>query len=187
MSLPVRVLVPLAAGFEEIEAVTVIDVLRRADLEVIVAGLEPGPVRGSHGIEITPDKDLGAVDPASVHVLVLPGGMPGTTHLMQDERILELVRHLCAAGRPVGAICAAPMVLAAAGVEQGLELTSHPSVREKLGGAQVLDSPRVVQSGGVTTSQGVGSALEFALDLVRQLRSRRVADELARAMVVEGA
>ena len=187
MSLPVRVLVPLAAGFEEIEAVTVIDVLRRAELEVVVAGLEPGPVRGSHGIELVPDTELGAVDPAGVHVLVLPGGMPGTKHLQEDERVLELVRHLTEAGRPVGAICAAPLVLAAAGVEEGLELTSHPSVRGELGAAAVLDAPRVVQSGSVTTSQGVGSALEFALELVRQLRGARVAGELARAMVVPGA
>ena len=184
MTLPVRVLVPLADGFEEIEAVTIIDVLRRAELEVVVAGLKPGAVTGSHGITLQPDVELGAVDPAGLHAVVLPGGMPGTTHLAEDERVLEIVRILHAGGRPVAAICAAPLVLAAAGIADGVPVTSHPSVRGRLGGADVREGPRVLKSGSVTTSQGPGTALEFALALVRDMLGPRKAAERAAAMVV---
>jgi 4-methyl-5(b-hydroxyethyl)-thiazole monophosphate biosynthesis len=179
-----RVLVPLAEGFEEIEAVTIVDVLRRADVEVVVAGLTAGVVRGAHGIEVTADTVLANVDGASFDVLVLPGGQPGSKHLAADERVLSLVRAICARGGTVAAICAAPTVLAQAGILGGVAVTSHPSVRGKLGDAQVLDEPRVVRSGKIVTSQGAGTAMEFALDLVAQLAGPARADELARAMVV---
>src|SRR5688572_33150358 len=101
------VLVPLAPGFEEIEAVTIIDVLRRAEVEVRVAGLAPGPVRGAHGIEVAVDCALDEVDAAALAMIVLPGGMPGTTNLRADARVLALVRALESSGRTVAAICAA--------------------------------------------------------------------------------
>ncbi len=184
MSQTPKVLVPLAEGFEEVEAVAVIDVLRRADVEVFVAGLAPGPVAGSHGIELSTDGTIDEVDAAGLAAIVLPGGMPGTTHLMEDERVLGLVRALHAAGRPTAAICAAPMVLAAAGVADGVAVTSHPSVRDKLGAAEVVDAPRVVRSGHVWTSQGPGTALEFALALVEELRGAEEAARLRAAMLV---
>ena len=185
MSTPTgTVLVPLAEGFEEIEAVTVIDVLRRAGLDVVVAGLRPGPVTGAHGIEVGTDCALADVDSATVGTLVLPGGMPGTTHLMEDERVLALVRELHGSGRRTAAICAAPMVLARAGVVEGVAVTSHPSVRDRLGGAEVVDAPRVVSSGSVMTSQGAGTAMEFALSLVADLVGEERAAELGRAMIV---
>ncbi|MBK7874986.1 MAG: DJ-1/PfpI family protein [Planctomycetes bacterium] len=177
------VLVPLAAGFEEIEAITIVDVLRRAGLSVVVAGLVPGPVAGSHGIVVVPDTHLGAVDLERVGMLVLPGGMPGTRNLMADERVVALARRLHAAGRRTAAICAAPLVLHAAGVTDGLRITSHPSVRGELARAAVDGAARVVHSGTVTTSQGVGTALEFALALVADVRGPERAAELARAMV----
>jgi len=178
-----RILVPLAEGFEEIEAVTIVDVLRRAGLEVTVAGLVPGPVTGGHGIAVTPDSDLGAIDAGAFTMVVLPGGMQGTRNLMADERILALVRRLSAEGKRTAAICAAPLVLHAAGVLAGVPVTSHPSVREKLSGAIVRAGPRVVRSGPVTTSQGAGTAMEFALALVADLCGEPKAAELARAMV----
>lgn len=183
MTLPVRILVPLADGFEEIEAVTIVDVLRRADLEVVVAGLTPGPVTGSHGITIETDAHLDEVDVAKLHGVVLPGGMPGTTNLAADERVLEIVRILHHGARPVAAVCAAPLVLAAAGIEEGLRMTSHPSVRDRLGAADVVDGPRVVLSGTVLTSQGPGTSLEFALAIVRYVLGGRKAEEMAAAMI----
>ncbi|MCI0634823.1 MAG: DJ-1/PfpI family protein, partial [Actinobacteria bacterium] len=120
------VLVPLAEGFEEIEAVVIIDVLRRAGVEVCVAGLAPGPVTGAHGITLATDRALSDVDAAALAMIVLPGGMPGTTNLRKDARILDLVRALESSGRRVAAICAAPTVLAAAGVLAGRSATSHP-------------------------------------------------------------
>jgi 4-methyl-5(b-hydroxyethyl)-thiazole monophosphate biosynthesis len=178
-----RILVPLADGFEEIEAVTVIDVLRRADLEVTVAGLKPGSVRGSHGIVLTPDAELGALDLNQFTMIVLPGGMPGTRNLMADERVLALVRRLHAEGKRTAAICAAPLVLHAAGVIRGVAVTSHPSVQKELAGALVKDSPRVLQTGTVITSQGAGTALEFALALVGDLLGSKRAEELGRSMI----
>lgn len=182
-----HVLVPLADGFEETEVVAVVDVLRRADLRVTLAGLEPGPVTGAHALTLVPDAELDAVDLDSVTALYLPGGMPGTTNLMSDSRVLELVRTLHGGGQPVAAICAAPRVLAAAGVIDGLTVTSHPSVREQLGAARVVDSPRVVAdrgSGPIVTSQGPGTALELGLELVRRWVGADVAARLAAAMLV---
>jgi 4-methyl-5(b-hydroxyethyl)-thiazole monophosphate biosynthesis len=181
-----HVLVPLAEGFEEIEAVAVIDVLRRGGIEVIVASLANGPpphcVRGAHGIAVEADLALGDVDPGFLDAIVLPGGMPGTLRLAEDARVLELVRGLHAAGRPTAAICAAPLVLHAAGVIDGVSVTSHPSVRAKLGGARVVDAPRVVKSGSIWTSQGPGTAIEFGLAIVAELVGEERAAELASAM-----
>jgi len=178
------ILVPLAPGFEELEAVAVVDVLRRAELDVTLAGLAPGPVQGSHGITLETDCALDELDRSSIAALVLPGGQPGTDHLMADERILSLVRELRAAERPTAAICAAPMVLARAGILEGLPATSHPSVRDRLCGAEVLGGPRVVRAGTVVTSQGPGTALEFALALVEALKDGDTARTLERAMLV---
>jgi len=183
MSAP-RVLVPLAEGFEEIEATAILDVLRRAGVEVVLAGLRPGPTTGSHGITLVPDVSLDDVDPLDFDMLVLPGGMPGTTHLMEDERVLAAVRALHGRGRTTAAVCAAPMVLARAGILGGVEVTAHPSVRAKLADAEVRDTPRVIRCGTVVTSQGPGTAIEFALELVRELADGAEAERLAEAMLV---
>lgn len=180
-----RLLVPLAPGFEEVEAVAIIDVLRRAEVEVVVAGLEPGLVSGSHGIAIQPDAALGDLDLDSFEALVLPGGLPGTDHLEGDSRIVALTQRLAGAGAPTAAICAAPRVLHRAGVIEGREVTSHPSVRGMLDGAIAVHAPKVVKSGAVTTSQGVGTALAFALSLVADFRGVDRARQLAEAMVVD--
>ncbi len=178
------VLVPLAEGFEELEAVTLIDVLRRGGIAVHVAGLAPGPVRGAHGIALVPDCGLEQVDAGSLAMIVLPGGQPGTDNLKRDPRILALVRELEASGRTVAAICAAPMVLAAAGVLEGREATSYPGVRRSLAGARVVEDRRVVRAGNVWTSQGPGTAMEFALALVAELRGEERARELAGELLV---
>lgn len=178
------VLVPLAPGFEEIEAVTIIDVLRRAGLVVRVAGLGARRVTGSHGITLETDCLLEEVVTSELAMLVLPGGMPGTTNLAADARILALVRELEGSGRKVGAICAAPLVLERAGVLAGREVTAYPTVRDKLASARVLSEPAVVASGPLLTSQGVGTALEFALALVADLAGPARARELASAMLV---
>lgn len=178
------VLVPLAPGFEEIEAVVIVDVLRRAGLAVRLAGLAPGPVCGAHGITLATDCTLDEVDPAELALIVLPGGMPGSTNLAQDERVLALVRTLESTGRLVAAICAAPLVLAKAGVLAGRRATAYPGVRAQLTGAEVVERPGVVRSGPVFTSQGVGTALEFALELVAELAGPSKARELRAALLV---
>lgn len=179
-----KIAVPLAEGFEEIEFVTIVDVLRRAGLDVTVIALEPGPVRGAHGIAMLADAEWARVDTSSFTALVLPGGQPGTSNLVADPRVLELARRLESQGRHVAAICAAPTVLHAAGILQGRRATAYPSVRGSLTGVAVVEDQAVVRDRMVTTSQGPGTALEFALDLVAQFAGEARAAELRRAMVV---
>jgi protein deglycase len=163
-----RVLVPLAEGFEELEAVTVIDILRRAGIEVVVASLAESPVTGSHGIRVAADTPLAALVEQDFDMIALPGGMPGAEHLKKDARIAGLARRLHAKGRPVAAICAAPMVLAAAGLLDGRRATSYPGFLADAAKTTVVNEA-VVVDGGVITSRGPGTALDFALQLVETL------------------
>lgn len=163
-----RVLVPLAEGFEELEAVTIIDILRRAGLEVVVASLATSPVTGAHGIRLAADTPLAALAEQEFDMIALPGGMPGAEHLKKDARVAGIIRRLRASGRPVAAICAAPMVLAAAGALKGRRATSYPGFLEDAAGTTVVDEA-VVADCGVITSRGPGTALDFALTLVAEL------------------
>ncbi|MBM3975832.1 MAG: DJ-1/PfpI family protein [Planctomycetes bacterium] len=184
--MPPRVLIPLADGFEEIEAVAIIDTLRRAGVTVVTAALRADPLRvvhGAHGIDLVADTELGA-QTGDFDALVLPGGMPGTKHLADDPRVLALVREMQRAGKHVAAICAAPSVLAKAGVLEGVAATSYPGFQDKLAGARVERGSRVVVAGRIVTSQGPGTALEFALELVRLLVGSDKSAELERAMIV---
>jgi 4-methyl-5(b-hydroxyethyl)-thiazole monophosphate biosynthesis len=177
------IVVPLAEGFEEIEAATIIDVLRRAELPVTVAGLGSGAVTGAHGIAFETDCSIDAIEPGSVRMVVLPGGLPGAHNLRDDERVIGLVRAVHDAGRHVAAICAAPIVLARAGVLEGRPATSYPGFESELAGAEVVED-RVVRADRVITSRGPGTALEFALGLVDELAGRAKAQELAAGMLV---
>ena len=176
-----RVLVPLAEGFEELEAVTIIDVLRRAGIDVVVASLGDSPVAGSHGIRIAADTPLGALAEQQFDMIALPGGMPGAEHLTKDARIAELVNRLRGEGKPVGAICAAPMVLAAAGVLDGRRATSYPGFLKDAQRTTIVDEP-VVSDDGIITSRGPGTALDFALALVAELAGRDVRNEVEAAL-----
>jgi protein deglycase len=168
-----RVLVPLAEGFEEIEAVTIVDILRRAGIEVVVASLSGSPVTGSHGIRVAADTPLDALAEQDFDMIALPGGMPGAEHLRKDARVSEAVLRLHGKGRPVAAICAAPMVLAAAGVLDGRRATSYPGFLKDAERATVVGDAVVVDR-GVITSRGPGTALDFALALVEELEGRSV-------------
>lgn len=178
-----RALVPLAEGFEEIEAVTIIDVLRRADVEVVTAGLDSAIVAGAHDIIMMADRVLEHVDATSFDVIVLPGG-PGTANLKKDDRIIAMLKQQATAGKLVAAICAAPVVLSAAGLLQGKRVTSYPSVHQDLDAGEYLAVP-VVVDGQVVTSRGPGTAIAFALKLVEILCGQEVATKLAASMVFE--
>lgn len=181
-----RILVPLAEGFEEIETVTVVDVLRRAELDVTLAGLQPGPCRGSRGIVVTGDVCLDEIDPLDYEAIVLPGGMGGTLAMAEHAGLLEALRTFRSQDRWLAAICAASLVLDRAGVAEGTPITAHPSVHGQLG-ANLQPEPRVLQSGRLITSQGPGTAMEFALELVSAWAGPAKSAELARAMVVASA
>jgi 4-methyl-5(b-hydroxyethyl)-thiazole monophosphate biosynthesis len=165
-----RVLVPLAPGFEEIEAVTVVDLLRRGGIEVHTASLNGPLVTGSHGIAVTADIALDAVVADDYDMIVLPGGMPGAEHLRNDPRVISLLRRFAAAGRYTAAICAAPSVLAHAGLLGERAATSFPGFlsADSAPGIRLRDDA-VVVDGKVVTSRGAGTAMEFGLALIELL------------------
>jgi len=165
----VHVLVPLAEGCEEIEAVTIIDLLRRASIEVTVAGLVPGPVTASRGVVLLADTTLEEIDGETFDMIVLPGGGPGSDALDRDERIRTLIRDQYEAGRYVAAICAAPKVLAHIGLLEERKATAYPGTLEgEPGNIQLLDAA-VVIDGKIVTSRGPGTAMVFALTLIELL------------------
>lgn len=176
------VVVPLADGFEEIEAITIIDVLRRAGEDVATAGLKPGPCTGSHGISVTPDCRIEDVDPAALRMVVLPGGMPGASTLRDDPRVMKLLQSASANGAFTAAICAAPIALARAGLHAGRRITSYPGFAKDLAGGTYVED-RVVVDGKVVTSRGPGTAIEFALTLVKLLKNEKVSNEVKAAML----
>jgi 4-methyl-5(b-hydroxyethyl)-thiazole monophosphate biosynthesis len=165
-----RVLIPLAAGCEEMEAVILIDVLRRAGWTVVAAGLTAGPLKASRGVVITADTELDNVRDESFDLVLLPGGGPGTEALGSDPRVLNLCRDQVKAGRPVGAICAAARVLDLAGLLENKIYTCYPGVEARIRSGRRVDQP-VVQDGLIHTSQGPGTAFAFALHLVTTLDS----------------
>ena len=179
-----RVLVPLAPGAEEMETVIIVDVLRRAGLEVLLAGLQGmQPVRCSRGVVLCPDVALAAVT-GTFDLIVLPGGAKGAESLAASVAVLDLLRRQEREGLPIGAICAAPIVLVAAGVGQGRALTSHPAVKEKVAALGTYREERVVKDGPLITSRGPGTALEFALALVEELLGKAAADQVAAPMLL---
>lgn len=178
-----RVLVPLAAGFEELEAVTIIDLLRRAEIEVVTAGLTSGPVRASRGTVVVPDTELDQVMGEEFDLVVLPGGLPGADHLAADSRVLEILRRHAEKERYTAAICAAPKVLAAAGLLDGKRATAYPGVfGDGYPGVETTSAP-VVVDGRVVTSRGPGTAMDFALTLIEVLTDRERRDQVERALV----
>jgi 4-methyl-5(b-hydroxyethyl)-thiazole monophosphate biosynthesis len=165
-----RVLVPLAQGCEELEAVTIIDLLRRAGIEVVTAGLDENPVKASRGVVLIPDTTLDDALNQTFDMIALPGGLPGADHLDQDQRIQNLVTSMANSGKYIAAICAAPKVLATAGLLNEKHATSFPGTLEKLNLENTtLETAAVVQDGKVITSRGPGTAMDFALILIENL------------------
>jgi 4-methyl-5(b-hydroxyethyl)-thiazole monophosphate biosynthesis len=175
----ISVLCILADGFEEIEAITVIDLLRRAHIQITVAGLTERWVTGSHQIRIECDCELNETDVNSFSHLFLPGGQPGTDNLKQNPAILELIRKFDQAEKGISAICAAPTVLAKAGIlDHKRSVTSYPTERHHFNNDSYSEK-NVVQDGHVITSRGVGTAIEFALYLVEVLKDKKTRLDLA--------
>ena len=179
------VLVVLADGFEEIEAITAIDVLRRAGLEVIVAGVGMREVEGSHEITVETNVILEQYQ-GLPDALVLPGGMPGAANLKKSQSLENLLQKMKKAGKVIGAICAAPaVVLSPNGILDGKKATCFPGFGGDLSPKVIFVEDRVVRDGQIVTSRGPGSALEFSLELVSLLVSPEAAKKLAQTMVVK--
>jgi 4-methyl-5(b-hydroxyethyl)-thiazole monophosphate biosynthesis len=172
-----RVLVPLAQGCEELEAVTIIDLLRRAGLEVVSAGLDDQPITASRGVKLIPDTSLDDALKQDYDMVVLPGGLPGADHLDNDPRIQDLLIKMANSEKFTAAICAAPKVLASAGLLEGKRATSFPGTLEKLNLSNTqLETDPVVQDGKIITSRGPGTAMDFALALIEQLEGKEKRD-----------
>ena len=179
-----RVLVPLAQGCEELEAVTIIDLLRRAGIEVTSAGLDAGSVTASRGVTLIPDTDLESALKSDYDMIVLPGGLPGADHLDDDERIRSVLKKMANNGKYTAAICAAPKVLANAGVLAGKTATSYPGFLDGLGLSDTtLSNEAVVRDGKVITSKGPGTAIDFVLELIEVLSGKEKRNEVETALV----
>jgi len=165
-----NVLVPLARGCEELEAVTVVDLLRRAGISVVTAGLDDQPVTASRGVVLVPDMTLDEALGQDYDMVVLPGGLPGADHLDNDDRLAALLKQMAADGKYTAAICAAPKVLASSGLLNGKRATSYPGVLQTMSvpGMDYVEQA-VVTDDKVITSRGPGTAMDFALELIEVL------------------
>ncbi|MFZ2960474.1 MAG: DJ-1 family glyoxalase III [Candidatus Ozemobacteraceae bacterium] len=176
-----KVFVLMAQGFEEMELVITVDILRRAGIDVETVALEDSlePVLGSRKMRMVPDTTLARIDAASCDMVVLPGGKEGAERLGASEAVLELVRRVHGLGKYVAAICAAPAVLVKAGIMKGRRITCHPVVVEHIPGA-IFQTHRVVVDEKTITSRAAGTTFEFAFTLVETLCGKQKIKEVNR-------
>lgn len=182
-----RVCVFLADGFEEVEALTVVDLLRRARIEVKTVSISDSlTLIGRSHIEVNADEMFKKDECEKADMLVLPGGMPGTAYLGQHKGLKKLLEKFAKEDKYLAAICAAPTVLAQYGILDGKRATCYPGMETQLAGAQVVTDQKVVTDGRVITSRGAGTAIPFSLELIRALEGAQVADEVKRGIVYTG-
>lgn len=173
----------MADGCEEIEGLTVVDLVRRVGIEIEMISVSGEKnVTGSHKIAFQTDVSKADADFASYDGIVLPGGMPGTTHLMEDDTVNRVIKEFATSGKLVAAICAAPSVLGNAGLLEGKKATCYPGVESKLTGADFVTDP-VAKDGNIITSRGLGTAIEFAAEIVAYLLDENVAKSLKESIV----
>ena len=181
-----EVLLFVADGTEEIEALTVVDLLRRVGVEVDIVSIEDSiEVEGSHAIIIKADKMLCEAKWEEAKMLVLPGGMPGTNRLMACETLVEKLKEFNEQGKFLAAICAAPMVLGVNGILEGRNATSYPGFEDKLIGANCV-TDAVAADGNVITSRGLGTAIEFSSAIITALRDDAVAKDVLKKIIYGG-
>lgn len=173
------ILVPLAQGCEELEAVTITDLLTRAGFNVVTAGLDDQPVRASRGMVLVPDTTMDKVMKQDFDLMVLPGGLPGADHLREDKRVQAKLREMADQGKYTAAICAAPMALSTAGLLDNKKVTSYPGSLDNFqpNGMKYVDDS-VVVDGKVVTSRGPGTAMDFALTLIELLAGKEKRDQV---------
>ena len=179
-----HVLVPLAQGCEELEAITITDLLVRAGITVTTCGLDDQPVKASRGITIIPDSSIDKVLNESFDLIVLPGGLPGADHLRDNAQLQTLIKKQAADNKYVAAICAAPKALAQAGILAGKTATSFPGVLAALNNPGIAISENAVEiDGNIVTSRSAGTAMDFALTLIELLEGKEKREEVNRQLV----
>lgn len=178
-----RVLVPLAEGFEEIEAINIIDVLRRGDIEVLIASLdEKREVKGAHNVVVMAEMKIADVDISSLDMIVLPGGWGGTVALRDDANVQRILKEMDAEGKNIGAICAAPLALHTAGVLKH-NYTCYPTIEKQIREDGFSDQDMVVTDGNVMTSRGPATAICFGLQIVKKLKGEQKYSEVKSALL----
>lgn len=179
-----KVLVPLAQGCEELEAVTIIDILRRANIQVVAASLDNRPVEASHGVKLVADTTLDEALREEYSMVVLPGGLPGADNLGADARINQLLKKMVDSGKFAGAICAAPRVLAKAGLLDGKKATGYPGFIDGGKFPKLTYTGAAVQRDGkVITGRGPGTAMDFALEIVEALTDAKTRQNVESSLV----
>lgn len=172
-----------ANGYEEIEALTVVDILRRAGVEVLCVSIADNKqVTGAHNITVNMDTSIDELDFESLDILVCPGGMPGTTNLESCTKLTKQICKFYADGKLIGAICAAPSIFGHLGLLEGRKACIYPGMENHLQGAEVCYD-EVVQSEHVITSRGMGTAIPFALKITANLVGQETADKLSKGIV----
>lgn len=180
-----QALVFLAEGFEEIEATTTIDLLRRAGITVSTVSVgSTQTVKGAHGIPVVADTTLADIDPQLADAYILPGGLPGVTNLSAEGDLKDLLLKAYESGKLLAAICAAPSILGELGLLEGKEATCYPSFEPTLVGYVPTEKP-VVQSGNVITGRSAGVTIDFALSIITYLVGLEKASEVADAIIVQ--
>ncbi|MCK9161819.1 MAG: DJ-1 family glyoxalase III [Arcobacteraceae bacterium] len=179
-----KIVVPLAKGFEEIEAVSIIDVCRRADINVVVAGVNELDVQGANGIVIRCDESFANIDFDSVDMIVLPGGWDGTNALANDAKVQSTLKEFKAKDKYIGAICAAPFALNKAGV-LSQTYTCYPSVEKDIRAEGYRDDQKVILDGKVMTSQGPATAMCFGLEIVKLLKGNEAYDSIKAGLLAD--
>ena len=167
----------LADGFEEIEALTPVDILRRAELQVVTVGVGGKQVTGSHGITVTADIEEKDVTTDDMEMMILPGGMPGTLNLERSPIVTVCAEYCVRNDVYLGAICAAPSILGHLGLLKGKEAISYPGFEKDLYGAEISDKA-VAVSGNIITAKGAGVAVDFGLEIVAYLKDRELSDKI---------
>lgn len=178
-----KVLLPLAIGFEEIEAIAIVDILRRASVEVVMGSLEGLHVKGAHGIEVIADSLLCELEHQDFDMIVLPGGLPGATNLAKDSKVQSLLQDFDKANKHIAAICAAPLALKSAGVLKN-HYTCYPSFENHIKHQGYNADINVVCDANITTSKGPSTAIEFTLKLVEILCGEEMAQKLSKDLLL---
>lgn len=184
-----KALIFLAEGCEEVEAVTPIDFLRRAGINVVSVGVGGKRITGAHGLEISADMSLPELNASTADgfdALVFPGGMPGASNIASERGVIEMIRSFYEKGRLIAAICASPaVVLAAAGILEGHRATCYPGMESLFGSGTEFCSDRVVEDGNLITSRGPGTAMEFSVKIVERLEGKKASEDLVKSSLMK--
>ncbi len=169
----------LADGFEEVEAVTPIDALRRAGVEVSLVGVTGMTVAGSHGISVKADADIRDISPETCEAIIVPGGLRGVQNIKASDKALEAIKQAHGAGKYVCAICAGPTVLAGLGITDGKRAVCYPGMEDEMGGATMVPGASAIVDGNVITGRSAGTAWDFAFAILSALRGEEAAKKVS--------